>query len=387
MPPLSAEQAAHSAALRARIGDELQRRGGWLSFEDYLQLVLYAPGLGYYSAGAQKFGATGDFTTAPELSALFGQCVARQCAPLLQSLGTDADLLELGAGSGRLAATVLTRLAELQALPRRYLILEVSAELRERQRALLAQLPDGLGARVEWLDALPAEPLRGVVLANEVADALPFRRFERNEQGLCELGVSADAQGALQWSPRPAGDWLQQEYRRINAELPTALEPYYASELCPLLNGWIASLASVLQVGMVLLFDYGFGRAEYYHPDRRQGTLRCHYRHRAHDDPFLHPGLQDITAWVDFTRVAEAASDASLEISGYCTQAAFLLGAGIEAELAGATDPVQRARLAGEARRLLMPGEMGESFKAMALTRQWSQPLAGFAVQDLRRLL
>ena len=387
MPPLSAEQVAHSAAVLQRVHSELQARGGWFSFEEYLQQVLYAPGLGYYSAGAQKFGTAGDFTTAPEMSALFGQCVARQCAPLLRALGADAEVLELGAGSGRLAATVLTRLDELDALPRRYLILEVSAELRARQRALLMQLPAALAARVCWLEAWPAEPIRGVVLANEVVDALPFRRFELGEQGLMELGVAADSAGALHWSPRAADAPLQVEYRRMVSELPEAPAAPYVSEICPLLNGWIAGIGHSLQAGAVLLFDYGFGRGEYYHPQRRQGTLRCHYRQRAHDDPFLHPGLQDITAWVDFTRVAEAAVEAGLGISGYCTQAAFLVGAGIEAELARSGDPLQQARRAGEARRLLMPGEMGESFKVMALTRDCPAALAGFAVQDLLRLL
>jgi len=362
-------------------------RGGWLRFDDYLQQVLYAPGLGYYSAGATKLGAAGDFTTAPELAPLFGYCVARQCAPLLRQLGPAADILELGAGSGRLAAAVLTRLATLGALPRRYLILEVSADLRARQQRLLESLPEALRVRIEWLDALPATPINGVMLANEVADALPFQRFEVGVIGPMSQGVCVDGNGELRLEVRPADAALLQELQRIVADLPAPFAAGYQSEVCPLLDGWLAGIAAALSSGVLLLFDYGLGRREYYHPQRAAGTLRCHYRHRAHNDPLLYPGLQDITAWVDFTRLAEAACDAGFSVSGYCNQAAFLLGAGIDAELDAVDDSSQRARLASAARQLLLPGEMGEIFKAMALTRDCPLPLSAFGVQDLRRTL
>ena len=384
MPALDGAQRAQAAAVRAALCRCIAERGGWIPFDEYLEQVLYAPGLGYYSAGAAKLGPAGDFTTAPELSPLFGGCIARQCAPLLRPGG---DLLELGAGSGALAEVLLTRLAALGALPGRYFILEVSADLRERQHARLSRLPDDLYARVQWLDALPRRALRGVILANEVADALPFQCFEARAGGFDERGVMLGGNGELQWSARPAAIGLQAELERVNAALPEPLAAGYRGELCLRAGPWLEGLAAALESGCLLLFDYGLGRGELYHPERRAGTLRCHYRHRAHDDPFPNPGLQDITAWVDFTRLAEAASAAGLEVAGYCTQAAFLLGAGIDAELAAAGEGLERARRASEARQLLLPGEMGETFKAMLLMRGVLPELPGFSVQDLRRLL
>jgi SAM-dependent MidA family methyltransferase len=387
----------------------LAAAGGWLPFDEYLKLVMYGPGLGYYSAGSVKFGAAGDFVTAPELSSLFGFCVARQIASVLQALGGSGavggggapgvegaatTVLEFGAGSGRLAFDVLTRLDTLGQLPAQYLILEISADLRARQQALLAMLRDDLAARVQWIDALPATPIRGVVLANEVLDALPFKRFVLRESGCEELGVALDANGDCCWrthAPTPP-------LHAALADLPKALRAAgaadgFESEICPLIDGWIASLAASLAAGAILLFDYGVGRRDYYHAERSRGTLRCHYRHRAHDDPLLLPGIQDITAWVDFTRVAEAADAAGLEVTGFCSQAAFLMGAGIDQELQAAapggalSGGVAGARLAAEARQLLLPGEMGENFKALALTRGLELPLAAFALQDLRHHL
>jgi SAM-dependent MidA family methyltransferase len=384
MPVPDAEQREQLAAVRAALQRFIDARGGWIGFDEYLEQVLYAPGLGYYSAGAAKFGAAGDFITAPELSPLFGGCVARHCALLLREGG---ELLELGAGSGALAEILLTRLDTLGALPARYLILETSADLRARQRERLRRLPAPLSERVEWLDALPSRPLRGVMLANEVADALPFQCFAAREGGFDEWGVAIDAAGDPSWSVRPASGALLTELERIGTALESKFSPGYRGEVCQRAEPWLASLAAALEHGCLLLFDYGVGRAELYHPQRTAGTLRCHYRHRAHDDPFLYPGLQDITAWVDFTRLAEAADAAGLEVAGYCTQAAFLLGAGIDAELASACDVLARAKHAAEARHLLLPGEMGESFKAMLLTRGAMPALPGFGVQDLRRLL
>ncbi len=417
IPPLDADQAAQLARVLPALAGRIAERGGWIGFDEYLEQVLYAPGLGYYSAGAAKLGPDGDFTTAPERSPLFGHSVARAIAPVLATLGAPAgmplaagcgEVLELGAGSGALAEAVLTRLATLGALPARYAILEVSADLRARQRARLARLPPLLAGRIEWLDRLPAVPLRGVLLANEVADALPFRCLEKRAQGCVELGVSlapgapgagsgadADSDAGIgpRWAERPADAALLAELARIESALDAPLEPGYRTEACPRLDAWIASLAGVLDEGLVLLFDYGLGRRELYHPQRHAGTLRCHYRHRAHDDPFLHPGLQDITAWVDFTRVAEAASGAGLEVAGYCTQAAFLLSAGMAAEIDVGGGPLDGAALkaqlarAAEARALLQPDGMGEVFKAIALTRGLPGPVPGFTMQDLRRLL
>lgn len=383
MPVLDAAQRQHMTAVCDAVRAQIAARGGWLSFDEYLELVLYAPGLGYYSAGAAKLGSAGDFITAPELSPLFGACIARQCAPLLRGGG---EVLELGAGTGALAATVLLKLAALDALPAHYSVLEISADLRARQHSRLQQLPRELAARVRWLDAPPQSAWRGVILANEVADALPFKCFEATAGAYCERGVSLDSQGSLVWAARPAVAALQAELRRLAAALPQPFAYGYRSELCTNLPAWLAGASAAMEAGAILLFDYGLGRTELYHPQRGSGTLRCHYRHRAHDDPFLYPGLQDITAWVDFTRLAEAAADAGLEVAGYCTQAAFLLGAGIDLDL-NAANPVERARLAAQARQLLMPEEMGETFKAMLLTRGTVDNPAAFAVQDLRRLL
>lgn len=382
LPELTAWQAAHSHAVASAVRDAIATHGGWLSFEDYLRIVLYAPGLGYYAAGSVKFGAAGDFVTAPELSELFARGLANQCAPVLQAVG--GDVLELGAGTGRLAAGLLARLAELEQLPHRYLILEVSADLRARQRQTLSALPRALAARVEWLDSLPAVPIAGVVLANEVADALPFQRFVIDGPAVHERGVGIAAGGRLVDADRRAGEVLRAELARL---APQGWPPDFVSELCPLIGPWIAALANALAHGAIFLIDYGLPRHEYYHPQRDRGTLRCHFRHRAHDDPLLFPGVQDVTAWVDFTRVAEAAVDAQLQVAGFCTQAAFLLANGIEAEVAAATDVVARARLASQARSLLLPGEMGERFKVIALTRGFDAPLRGFALQDLRRSL
>ena len=384
MPALGEAQLAQVAAVLEALRRLIAERHGWIAFDEYLEQVLYAPGLGYYSAGAAKLGPEGDFTTAPELSPLFGACIARQCAPLLRDGG---ELLELGAGTGALAEVLLPRLASLDAMPARYYILEVSADLRERQRERLGRLAPELNARVHWLDALPAHGLRGVILANEVADALPFQCFAVRADGYEERGVTIDADGNPTWSARPASDSLQAELARLGESLVRPWVAGYRGELCPRVGPWVSALASTLAAGGVLLFDYGLGRRELYHPQRDTGTLRCHYRHRAHADPFLHPGLQDITAWVDFTRIAEAATVAGLEVAGYCTQAAFLLGAGIDTVLASAGGALERARLANQARQLMMPTEMGEAFKAVWLTRGTVPTLAAFGVQDLRRLL
>jgi SAM-dependent MidA family methyltransferase len=382
LPDLTADQARHSAAVARAVSAAIEAQAGWLAFDDYLRIVLYAPGLGYYSAGSVKFGPGGDFVTAPELSGLYARCLASQCAPVLRAVG--GDVLELGAGTGRLAAGVLTRLAELEQLPCHYYILEVSADLRGRQSETLEGLPAALRSRVAWLDALPATPITGVVLANEVADALPFQRFVIDAEALYQRGVGLSDEAALVDADRPASAALRAELGRI---APNGWPRRYLSELCPMLGPWVAAIAKALSRGAVFLIDYGLPRHEYYHPQRNRGTLRCHFRHRAHDDPLLYPGLQDITAWVDFTRVAEAAVDAQLEVAGFCTQAAFLLANGIEAELAAASNTLERARLASQARVLLLPGEMGERFKVMALTRGFDEPLCGFAYQDLRRSL
>ncbi|MBK6596612.1 MAG: SAM-dependent methyltransferase [Proteobacteria bacterium] len=385
LPNLNDAERAHGERVAARLRERLALAGGWLGFADFMQLALYEPGLGYYSAGSEKFGAAGDFVTAPEMSPLFGRCLARQCAQVLQHTG--GDLLEFGAGSGALAMTLLTELSQLGVLPSSYRILEVSADLQQRQRARLAELPDVLRARVEWLDRWPAQPMHGVIIANEVLDAMPVERFVlRTDAGhrLESLGVAVAASGQLIDSLRPAPPLLAAAVERAVGSLPQALPAGYQGEICLPLPAWLAGVAACLEQGVALLIDYGLPRAHLYHPDRASGTLQCHFRHRAHSDPLRHVGLQDITAWVDFTAVAEAADSAGLEPLGFVTQAAFLIGCGMENVLAAATSERERLAQAGEARRLMMPGEMGEAFKVMALGRGYEHALRGFAWQDLR---
>jgi len=390
LPPLSVAEQQHSAAVAARLQEEIALAGGGLSFERFMELALYAPGLGYYSAGSAKLGAAGDFVTAPEISDAFSRCVARQCAEVLAQMGGTAphgtEILELGAGTGRMAATVLEALAAEGVLPDRYSILEVSADLAQRQRERLALLPAPLRERVVWLEKLPEHPITGVILANEVLDALPCRRFVVGADGVLELGVGLAPEGFVE-RVVAADAVLAEAAAVLLRELPEPLPTGYISEICLQVEPWVAGVGDCLGRGLMLLFDYGLPRSHYYHPQRMSGTLQCHFKQFAHDDPYINVGVQDITAWVDFTRVAEGGLAGGLDVAGFCTQAAFLLATGIERFVAEAVGTVDQARRAGEARRLLMPGEMGESFKVMALTRDYDAGLSGFGLQDLRHSL
>jgi SAM-dependent MidA family methyltransferase len=386
LPPLSVDEEQHSKAVAALLSEQIAAAGGWLSFERFMDLALYAPGLGYYSAGSAKIGADGDFVTAPEVSDLFSRCVAQQCAEVLSVTG--GDILELGAGTGRMAAAVLESLAAAGMLPDRYFILEVSADLAERQRGRMRALSQSLRERVVWLERLPERPIRGVMLANEVLDALPCQRFVvQSGAEVRELGVSFDGTSFVERASVSPDPELAGACEALIHELPQPLPDGYTSELCLRLEPWIAGVGECLERGVLLLFDYGLPRSHYYHPQRVRGTLRCHFKQLAHDDPYINVGVQDITAWVDFTRVAEAAVAAGLDVAGFGTQAAFLLATGIESFAAEASGTVEHARRAGEARRLLMPGEMGEAFKVMALTRNYDAALGGFCLQDLRHSL
>ena len=383
---IAADAAEHSARVREHIAAKIRAGGGWMSFEQFMDLALYAPGLGYYSGGARKLGPDGDFTTAPETSRLFGACVAVQCAEILQS-ADNGSILEIGAGSGRMAADILMRLDILGRLPSRYSILEISADLRDRQRELLQNRLPHLVHRVQWLDAPPAEEFDGIILANEVLDALPVARFRWHAAGVEEIGVTfGGAQFA--WEARPARGAMISSCRELFAE-SGAWDDGYVSEYCPRLADWVAGVTDRLRRGAVLWFDYGLPRRQYYLPERHDGTLVCHFRHQLSEDPFDNIGLQDITAWVDFTRVAQGCSAAGLEVAGFTTQAHFLAALGIDREmqLAAGGDETLFARLANQARRLMMPGEMGESFKAMACLRGIDVPLTGFSLLDLRHTL
>lgn len=387
LPTPDADAQAHSEKLIALIADEIAAAEGSLSFSRYMALALFAPGLGYYSAGAKKFGAEGDFVTAPEISPLFSRALARQIADVLSAIGDAGNVLEVGGGSGVMAADMLAELESLDQLPAQYFILELSADLQARQRETLAAKVPHLLRRVCWLQELPASDFRGVVVANELLDALPVQCFVKTENGVQERCVSFVG-GRFQWVDETAAETelpLPEHLTEFVAALPAG----YTSEINPAAAGWVQSISALLDEGVVLLVDYGYSAAEYYHPRRNAGTLMCHYRHRAHDDPFVYPGLQDITAHVDFTAVAEAASAAGLDVRGYNTQGLFLLGCGIT-ELAQSFEEMneqQQILQAQQMRTLTLPAEMGERFKVIALARNYDEPLRGFALQDLRHQL
>jgi len=377
LPPLSSEEQAHSARLQQRLREEIAARGGSISFARFMELALYAPGLGYYAAGKQKFGAQGDFITAPELGTLFARCLARPCRSILAQLG-GGDILEAGAGSGALAADLLLELESLGCLPERYLILELSNELRDRQAETLRRKAPHLLEHIHWLNTLPGS-FRGMVLANELLDAMPAERFRITQDGVRQLHV-AWQNDRFCWQQKPADEAIR---RRIE---PLALPPGYTSEINLQAEAWVRSVADILKQGVMLLVDYGFPRAEFYHPQRTDGTLMCHYRHRAHDDPLLLVSLQDITAHVDFTVIAEAGTEAGLSLLGYTSQAAFLIGCGLE-QLMSASDPEDtRAHLGltQQVKKLTSPHEMGELYKVIALGRGIQEPFPGFAGHDRR---
>jgi SAM-dependent MidA family methyltransferase len=376
LPEPDAEAREHSARVVAAVCGEIARAGGWISFARYMDLVLYSPGLGYYVAGVRKFGAGGDFVTAPELTPLFAQALAAQVAAVL-ARAPGREIVEFGAGSGILAADLLGALAKLDALPSRYAILDVSPDLRERQRATIAaRAPEHL-SRVEWLDALPAT-IDGAVLMNEVLDAIPPHLVARRGGEWRERGVTGA--GTLRWEDRPLTD---EALRAAAAErFPAAID--YMSEVNPAAEALVEDVARRMAAGAMLIFDYGFPQAEIYHEQRSEGTLMGHYRHRSHADAFLWPGLSDLTTHVDFTAMAQAGERAGLHVVGYVPQAAFLLGCGILDRLRDCGDPKERPYLreAAAVQKLTSPAEMGELFKVLALTRSADIAWPGFTLAE-----
>jgi SAM-dependent MidA family methyltransferase len=380
LPAPTPDALAHSQRVAAYLRSLIDAAGGWIPFSRYMEAALYAPGLGYYAAGAMKFGAAGDFVTAPEMTPLFGRTLAHALAPVLAETG--GEVLELGAGSGRLAADLLGELERLDALPARYSILEVSADLRQRQQEILARDLPQLAGRVHWLDALPAH-FNGVILGNEVLDALPAELLHWTENGPLLRGVMMEGD-TFSWQDRPIADPVL----RARADA-LDLAPGYLSEINLAADALIASLAQCLGRGLILMIDYGFVAAEYYHPQRHMGTLRAHYRHHALDDPFYLPGLCDLTAHVDFSAVAQAGTAAGLELAGYTSQAGFLLNSGLT-ELLLQTPPDDAAAYLPQAnavQRLVSPAEMGELFKVIGFSKGGIAPLAGFARGDRRHSL
>jgi SAM-dependent MidA family methyltransferase len=389
LPLPSADALAASDSLAIRVGDAIDAAGGWIGFDRYMALALYAPGLGYYSGGAHKFGHDSrdgsDFVTAPELTPFFARTLARQFAPLI---GPDTpDVLEFGAGTGRLAADLLLALEAESALPQRYAIVELSGALRQRQQATLAERAPHLAGRVQWLDALP-EHFAGVIVGNEVLDAMPVRLFARLDGRWHERGVARSVAGddstaahAFRYADRPlAPDAVPYALHAVPGEHDVVTETHEEAE------GFMRAVGAMLARGAAFFIDYGFPASEYYHPQRAGGTLMCHYRHHAHPDPFLYPGLQDITAHVNFSGIAHAAVDTGLAVAGFASQARFLMGAGIT-DLLMTLDPADARSFlpaANAVQKLLSEAEMGELFKVIALTRGLDDeaPLAAFARGD-----
>ncbi len=374
LPVPDQEARLHCEQVTTHIRKKIEEIGGKISFAKYMDLALYAPGLGYYCAGLQKFGEKGDFITAPEISPLFSRCLANQCQQVLSTLNAP-QILEFGAGSGIMAADILCELEQLNCLPEHYLILELSAELQQRQHQTIKKHVPHLLERVRWIHHWPEKPFNGVILANEVLDAMPVRRIQWQGDAIIERMVCW--QDGFTWCD---GDDINPEhltFRHVTG---------YTSEYNEALDSWIKQAGDSLQNGMILAIDYGYNRQEYYHPQRSDGTLRCHYQHHAHNNPLILPGLQDITAHVDFTAVAQAAIAADLSVAGYTSQAFFLLANGLT-ERAEANYPETvpaQLQLAQQIKKLTMPDAMGETFKVIALTRNIDIPLTGFMMQDYR---
>ena len=369
----------HSVAVARHLRGQIEDAGGVLPFDQYMDMALYAPGLGYYATGTRKFGQGGDFVTAPEIGPLFGRSLAREVGLVLETID-DACLLEFGAGSGALAQSLIEALSADGRLPSRYCILEISLDLRERQRQRLEPLAEHHGLKIEWLEQLPDEPLQGVILANEVVDAFAVTRFCVIQGRPWRAGISIDGDGfAWEWiddlDPDSGAAKIVQQYELVEG---------YISEVCPRAQAWIHALGVSLQRGLALVIDYGFPAREYYLPERSQGTLRCHYQHRAHNDPLILPGIQDVTCQVNFSALAEAGRTAGFDVLGYTSQESYLLALGLLDLATPQPEDDENVMLsrAAEVKQLILPSQMGEAFKVMALGKNIEQALAGFKLRD-----
>ena len=369
----------HSVAVARHLRGQIEDAGGVLPFDQYMDMALYAPGLGYYATGTRKFGQGGDFVTAPEIGPLFGRSLAREVGLVLETID-DACLLEFGAGSGALAQSLIEALSADGRLPSRYCILEISPDLRERQRQRLEPLAEHHGLKIEWLEQLPDEPLQGVILANEVVDAFAVTRFCVIQGRPWRAGISIDGDGfAWEWiddlDPDSGAAKIVQQYELVEG---------YISEVCPRAQAWIHALGVSLQRGLALVIDYGFPAREYYLPERSQGTLRCHYQHRAHNDPLILPGIQDVTCHVNFSALAEAGRTAGFDVLGYTSQESYLLALGLLDLATPQPEDDEKLMLAraAEVKQLILPSQMGEAFKVMALGKNIEQALAGFKLRD-----
>ena len=371
----------HSVAVARHIRTLINDAGGVLPFDQYMDAALYARGLGYYASGTRKFGEGGDFVTAPERGPLFGWCLAHEVGPVLKAI--DAPyLLEFGAGSGALAQSLIEALSKEGQLPSRYCILELSPDLRDRQRRRLEPLAKRYGLTIEWLEQMPSEPLRGVILANEVVDAFAVTRFRVIEGRPWRAGISIDEdEFAWEWI-----DDLDPDSGAANIVRRHELVEGYISEVCPRADAWIDTLGHCLEQGLAIVIDYGFPAREYYLPERSQGTLRCHYQHRVHNDPLIFPGIQDVTCHVNFSALAEAGRAAGFDLLGYTSQEAFLLALGLLDLATPQPDDDEKVMLAraAEVKQLVLPSQMGEAFKVMALGKGVGEALSGFKLRDRR---
>ncbi len=387
LPTPHPETLALSEKLIKHIKQIMEEAGGMISFAEFMDLALYAPNLGYYSAGVRKLGEQGDFITAPEISPLFSKCLARQCQQILSNL-EDAVILEFGAGSGIMAADILLELESLNQLPSQYLILEISADLKQQQQITLAKKVPHLLERIQWLDSLPQQALKGIILANEVLDAMPIHRFKINENSISEFYVTISEKNnePFAWKKVPVqvNNPLHIAINNLELDFPND----YVSEINLTSTAWIKSVADILEAGVILLIDYGFPSREYYHVQRNQGTLMCHYRHHSHGNPLILAGVQDITAHVDFTAIANAALEAQLEVAAYSNQTNFLLACGLTDLLSQIdfNNTKNYLQASQQVKKLILPHEMGELFKVMALTRQIDLDLLGFSQDDRARL-
>jgi len=382
LPEPNAEQITISHNLVQHLGSLKQP----IRFDDYMQQVLYAPGLGYYAGGSAKFDASGDFITAPLLGNLFAKTLAHQFSQIIQQTGPDSIFLEIGAGTGTFALDMLTALAELDALPKQYWILELSADLAQRQQQLLEESPE-LKNRVRWISQLPQDKFNGIIFSNEVLDALPVRLFHQRDNAVYERFVEV-SDNTLNWVEHKADKNFAESIRqRLNSAQVSASQSYQ-SESCDILNGWIQSLSDSLNKGYLWLVDYGYVRNDYYHPQRDQGTLICHYRHHAHDDPLHFPGLTDISSFVDFTAVAEAGTNAGLSLAGYASQGEVLMALGIDQHMLVQEELTpEYLNQAHQFKTLILPTGMGEKFKMMAFSQNMDLELEAFTLTGERHRL
>ena len=374
----------HSLLVREQLIQHINTRDGWISFEEFIDFVMYKPGLGYYSAGAEKIGHSGDFTTAPEISKLFGMALANQMTPILDHYQSPS-IIEIGAGTGKLAFDIMTQLNDYQVNFDRYYILELSADLKQRQQSMLSHLPTKTLNKIVWLDSIPMDSIDGVIIANEVIDALPFTRFKTQNGQVYELGISVEDNQLIE-QPRLADEMLSNMVDSIAKEIGMTFQDGYTSEIRINFGSWFRTIESMLSSGSIFFVDYGYARQEYYDEERTNGSMICHYRNVAHEDPLSNLGIQDISASVDFSQLADVALQRNIEVGFFTSQSDFLINAEILGVIESVIDEGLKMRLTQEVKQLLLPNQMGEVFKCMLLNKNIN-PDNFDGIKDLRHTL